>query len=316
MIGAVSAVRHSQRLLTLLLKGSPMQESVLTTILLPAALGLIMLGLGLSLAVADFSNVLTRPKAVAIALFAQVILLPAICFGLVSVLGLDPLLAVGMMLLAASPGGTTANLYSHLFGGDVALNISLTAVNSVLAAFTLPVVVNLSLDHFVGGTQDIGLQAGKVLQVFAIVLIPVAIGMLIRRWRLEFADRMEKPVRILSAVVLAAVIVGAIIQERDRILDYLASVGLVAVLFSAISLTIGYWLPRLFRVERRQAIASGMEIGIHNSTLAITIALSPTLLNNSTIAIPAAVYGVLMFLTTLVFGYAVRRGSEVVVERS
>jgi BASS family bile acid:Na+ symporter len=293
-----------------------MQESVLTTILLPAALGLIMLGLGLSLAVADFSNVLTRPKAVAIALFAQVILLPAICFGLVSVLGLDPLLAVGMMLLAASPGGTTANLYSHLFGGDVALNISLTAVNSVLAAFTLPVVVNLSLDHFVGDAQDIGLQAGKVLQVFAIVLIPVAVGMLIRSWRREFADRMEKPVRILSAIVLAAVIVGAIIQERDRILDYLASVGLVALLFSAISLTIGYWLPRLFQVERRQAIASGMEIGIHNSTLAITTALSPTLLNNSTIAIPAAVYGVLMFLTTLVFGYLIRRGSEVAVGSS
>ncbi|GIH28879.1 transporter [Acrocarpospora phusangensis] len=286
-----------------------MQESVLTTILLPAALGLIMLGLGLSLTVADFTNVLARPKAVAIALVAQVLVLPAICFGLVSLFGLDPLLAVGMMLLAASPGGTTANLYSHLFGGDVALNISLTAVNSILAAFTLPVVVNLSLDHFVGDSQDIGLQAGKVLQVFAIVLIPVAVGMLVRRWQQGFADRMEKPVRILSAVVLAGVIAGAIVQERERILDYLASVGLVAVLFSAISLTVGYWLPRLFQVERRQAIASGMEIGIHNSTLAITIALSPTLLNNSTIAIPPAVYGVLMFLTTLVFGYLVRRNA-------
>ncbi|MET8004830.1 bile acid:sodium symporter family protein [Nonomuraea glycinis] len=284
-----------------------MQQSVLTTVMLPAALALIMFGLGLSLAPQDFARIATRPKAVVIALVAQLLVLPAVCFGLVVLFGLEPLLAAGMMLLAASPGGTTANLYSHLFGGDVALNVSLTAVNSVLAAFTLPIVVNLSLDYFVGSGPDIGLQADKVVQVFAIVLVPVAIGMIVRRLSARFADRMDKPVRILSAIVLAAVIIGAIVQERERLGGYLASVGLVAVLFSAISLTVGYWLPRLFKVERRQAIASGMEIGIHNSTLAITIALSPSLLANSTMAVPPAVYGVLMFGTTLVFGYLVRR---------
>ncbi len=275
--------------------------------MLPAALALIMFGLGLSLAPQDFARIATRPKAVVIALVAQLLILPVICFGLVVLFGLEPLLAAGMMLLAASPGGTTANLYSHLFGGDVALNVSLTAVNSVLAAFTLPVVVNLSLDHFVGSGPDIGLQADKVVQVFAIVLVPVAIGMIVRRVGAAFADRMDRPVRILSAIVLAAVIIGAIVQERERLGGYLASVGLVALLFSAISLAVGYWLPRLFHVERRQAIASGMEIGIHNSTLAITIALSPSLLANSTMAVPPAVYGVLMFGTTLVFGYLVRR---------
>ncbi|MFD2350306.1 bile acid:sodium symporter family protein [Nonomuraea ferruginea] len=284
-----------------------MQQSVLTTVMLPAALALIMFGLGLSLTLGDFARVATRPKAVIVALVAQVLVLPAACFGLVVLFGLDPLLAVGMMLLAASPGGTTANLYSHLFGGDVALNITLTAVNSVLAAFTLPVVVNLSLNHFLGDGQDIGLQADKVVQVFAIVLVPVVIGMLVRRLSVRFADRMDKPVRILSALVLAAVIVGAIVQERERLGGYIAAVGLVALLFSVISLTVGYWLPRLFKVERRQAIASGMEIGIHNSTLAITIALSPSLLANSAMAVPPAVYGVLMFGTTLVFGYLVRR---------
>ncbi|WP_232320176.1 bile acid:sodium symporter family protein [Herbidospora daliensis] len=287
-----------------------MQQSILTTVALPAALALIMFGLGLSLTLRDFADVATRPKAVVIALVAQVLILPAVCFGLVVLFDLEPLLAVGMMLLAASPGGTTANLYSHLFGGDVALNVTLTAVNSVLAAFTLPLVVNLSIGHFVEDGAELGLQADKVLQVFALVLIPVVIGMLVRAWRRSFADRADKPVRIASALVLAAVIVGAIVQERERLLDHLASVGLVAVLFSAISLTVGYWLPRLFRVERRQAIASGMEIGIHNSTLAITIALSPTLLNNSTMSIPPAVYGVLMFGTTLVFGYAVRGSSR------
>jgi len=283
------------------------QQSALTAVLLPAALALIMFGLGLSLAPRDFARIASRPKVVIIALVAQVLVLPAVCFGLVVAFGLEPMLAVGMMLLAASPGGTTANLYSHLFGGDVALNVSLTAVNSVLAAFTLPVVVNLSLDYFAGAGPDIGLQADKVVQVFAIVLVPVAIGMIVRRLSVTFADRMDKPVRILSAIVLAAVIIGAIVQERERLGGYLAAVGLVALLFSAISLTIGYWLPRLFRVERRQAIASGMEIGIHNSTLAITIALSPSLLANSTMAVPPAVYGVLMFATTLVFGYLVRR---------
>nr|WP_245652907.1 bile acid:sodium symporter family protein [Herbidospora sakaeratensis] len=287
-----------------------MQQSILTTVALPAALALIMFGLGLSLTIRDFADVATRPKAVVIALVAQVLILPAVCFGLVVLFDLEPLLAVGMMLLAASPGGTTANLYSHLFGGDVALNVTLTAVNSVLAAFTLPLVVNLSIGHFVEGGAELGLQADKVLQVFALVLIPVVIGMLVRAWKRSFADRADKPVRIASAIVLAAVIVGAIVQERERLLDHLASVGLVAVLFSAISLTVGYWLPRLFRVERRQAIASGMEIGIHNSTLAITIALSPTLLNNSAMSIPPAVYGVLMFGTTLVFGYAVRDSSR------
>lgn len=288
-----------------------MQQSVLTTVMLPAALALIMFGLGLSLTLADFGRVATRPKAVIVALVAQVLVLPALCFGLVVLFGLDPLLAVGMMLLAASPGGTTANLYSHLFGGDVALNITLTAVNSVLAVFTLPVVVNLSLAHFMGGGQDIGLQADKVVQVFAIVLVPVAVGMLVRRISVTFADRMDKPVRIMSALVLAAVIVGAIVQERERLGGYIAAVGLVALLFSVISLTVGYWLPRLFKVGRRQAIASGMEIGIHNSTLAITIALSPSLLANSTMAVPPAVYGVLMFGTTLVFGYLVRRRTDI-----
>ena len=156
-----------------------MNDSVLTSVLLPIALAIIMLGLGLTLTVADFARVLRMPKAVLIALGTQVILLPLICFGLVKLFDLEPALAAGMMLLAASPGGTTANLFSHLAGGDVALNVSLTAVNSVLAVVTLPIVVNLSLDHFLGEGQ-IGLQPAKMLQVFAIVLVPVALGMLLR----------------------------------------------------------------------------------------------------------------------------------------
>jgi hypothetical protein len=155
----------------------------LSSVGLPAALAVIMFGLGLTLTVEDFRRTGRQPRAVGVALAAQVLLLPAICLGLVAALGLDPLLAVGMMLLAASPGGTTANLFSHLFRGDVALNITLTAINSVLAVLTLPLVVNLAVAVFdpPAAAGSVGLELGKTAQVFAVVLIPVAIGMVVRR---------------------------------------------------------------------------------------------------------------------------------------
>ncbi|TCK27304.1 bile acid:sodium symporter family protein [Pseudonocardia endophytica] len=281
-------------------------SEVLVTVGLPIALAIVMLGLGLSLTVADFARVARRPRAVAAALVTQLALLPLVCFGLVILAGLDPLLAVGMMLLAASPGGTTANLFSHLFRGDVALNITLTAVNSILAVVTLPLVVNLSLAWFRpvvdGGT--LGLDLAKSAQVFAVVLVPVAIGMLIRRVRPSFADRADRPVRILSAVVLAAVIVGAILAEEDFV-DYVVEVGVVTVVFCLISLAAGYLLPRLLRVGHAQSVASAFEVGIHNSTIAITIALS--VLGDERLAVPAAVYGVLMFPLAVGAGVLLRR---------
>jgi bile acid:Na+ symporter, BASS family len=285
-------------------------DSWLTSVGLPAALAVVMLGLGLSLTLDDFRRVLSYPRLVVIAMACQVVLLPAVCFGLVILADLRPELAVGMMLLAASPGGVTANLYSHLFGGHVALNVTLTAINSVLAVVTLPIVVNLSTDYFLGDTSTVGLQFGKVLQVFAIVLVPVAIGMALRVRFPATADRLTRPVKVASVVVLFAVITGAILSERDNIADYFLAVGLVALAFNVISLAAGYGLPRLAGVHRPDAIAAGMEIGIHNSTLAITIAISPTLLNNTQMAIPAAVYGIVMFFTAAAFGYLVTRRRE------
>ncbi|MTK04863.1 bile acid:sodium symporter family protein [Micromonospora sp. CP22] len=282
-------------------------DSALTLIGLPVALGIIMLGLGLGLTTGDFRRVARHPKAAVIALVCQVLLLPALCFALVLTFDLPPELGVGMMLLAASPGGTTANLYSHLFGGHVALNISLTAINSVLAVFTLPIVVNLSAAYFLGDARSIGLQFDKVLQVFAIVLLPVALGMLIRARASEVARRLDRPVRVLSVVVLVAVIAGAVLGERDNLADYFVSVGLAVLAFNLLSLGIGYGVPRLAGVERSAAKAAGFEIGIHNSTLAITIALSPALLNSTQMAIPGAVYGVVMFFTAAAFGYLVNR---------
>ncbi|RLP92652.1 bile acid:sodium symporter family protein [Micromonospora sp. BL4] len=282
-------------------------DSALTLIGLPIALGIIMLGLGLGLTIADFRRVAHHPKAAVIALVCQVLVLPALCFALVLAFDLAPELAVGMMLLAASPGGTTANLYSHLFGGHVALNITLTAINSVLAVFTLPILVNLSAAYFLPDGRSIGLQFDKVLQVFAIVLVPVAIGMLIRARVPRIAERLNRPVRILSVVVLVAVIAGAVLGERENIADYFVSVGLAVLAFNLLSLAIGYGVPRLAGVDRSAATAAGFEIGIHNSTLAITIALSPALLDSTQMAIPGAVYGIVMFFTAAAFGYLVTR---------
>ncbi|MBA3549915.1 MAG: bile acid:sodium symporter family protein [Nannocystis sp.] len=285
-----------------------MQSSVLTTIFLPVALGIIMLGLGLSLTIADFKRVVVYPRAVIIGLVCQMLLLPVICYGLAVGFGLPPELAVGLMLLAASPGGATANLFSHLAHGDVALNITLTAVNSLLSLLTLPFIINYSLTAFMGEGKVLPLQTDKVLQVFAIVLIPVSIGMLIRARRPQIADRLDKPVRIISAVFLVLIIAATIIKERAIIGDAFVSVGPAALCFNLASMTLGYGLPRLLRLDKRQSIAIGMEIGIHNGTLAIAIASAPTLLNNSTMAIPPAIYSLIMFFTAGVFGYLVSRG--------
>src|SRR5688572_19273764 len=284
-------------------------DSALTTVLLPLALALVMFGLGLSLTIGDFARVGRQPRAVVIALVLQLFVLPAVCFGLVLLFDLPPLLAVGLLLLAASPGGTTANLFSHLFRGDVALNITLTAINSLVAVVTLPVITNLAIDFFDpedGGT--LGLQFGKTLQVFAIVLVPVVIGMLVRQRATGFADRMDKPVRIASAVVLTLVIVGTIVAERENITGYISDVGLPALLFCLASLTVGFVVPRLFGVVRRQAVASAFEIGVHNGTLAIAIAIS--VLGSVELAVPAAVYSVIMFPAAALFGWAITRSQE------
>lgn len=278
--------------------------SALTTIGLPVALGIIMLGLGLSLTVGDFKRIAKHPKAVIIALVCQLVLLPLVCFGLVLAFRLPPVLAVGMMLLAASPGGTTANLYSHLFRGDIALNISLTAINSIIAVFTLPLIVNLSIAFFEPGDGQVGIQLAKALEVFAIVLLPVALGMLIRWWKPEFAKRMDKPVRIASIIILVVVIAGAVVSNLQPLMENFFALAGVTILFCVLSLTLGFLVPRLFRVSREQAIASSFEIGIHNATLAIVIA--QTVLNNFEMSLPGAVYGVLMFFIAAAFGFIIR----------
>lgn len=281
-------------------------ESGIMVQLLPLALAVVMMGLGLELTLKDFARVAQHPKAVIIALICQLFILTGIAFIIIQLLNLSPLLAVGMMLLAASPGGATANLYSYLFRGDVALNITLTAINSILAAFSLPLIVNWASRYFLNSDEQLGLQFSKVLQVFAIVVAPVVIGMLVRHLAPKFAHRMDKPVRIFSVVLLLLIIVGAVLKEKDNVMDYVVDVGIATSLFCIISLCVGYFVPRLFGIAEAQARASAFEIGIHNGTLALTVALS--LMNNMTVAIPAAVYSIIMFIYAAIFGFIISRG--------
>lgn len=282
-----------------------MQQSATTSLFLPIALGIIMLGLGLSLTLADFKRIKEYPRAIIIALVCQMLVLPALCLGIASLSGISAELCVGLMLLAASPGGPTANLYSHLSNGDVALNITLTALNSVLALFTLPFIVNFSMEIFLGAGQYIPMPFSKVVEVFGIVLIPVSIGMLLKNYAPQFAAKMDKPVRILSALLLVVIIASVTIREKQLLVDYFGQLGLPVLLFNIGSMLTGYFVPQLFGIPKKQSISIGMEIGIHNGTLAIFIAL--TVLGNSAMSVPPAIYSLLMFFTAAAFGFWVKR---------
>src|SRR5687767_11557466 len=279
-------------------------DSALTTVGLPLALAIIMFGLGLDLTVGDFKRVGRTPKAVAIALGCQVVLLPAICFGLVVLFDLPALLGIGMLLLAASPGGTTANLFSHLFRGDVALNITLTAINTVIAVVTLPLITGLAIAYY-DRQDDVTMPLVEIVKVFALILLPVGIGMVVNSRAPDFARRMDKPVRIGSAVILAILVVGILLDQLENVGDYLADVGLIAALFCAISLAVGYFVPKAFGVTGPQAIASSMEVGVHNGTLAIFVAVE--VLDEVEISVPAAVYSIIMFVFAALWGMWVSR---------
>lgn len=286
-------------------------DSGIITIFLPLALAIIMAGLGLELTPKDFSRVGKHPKAVFLALFCQLMVLTSIAFIICKILNLSPLLAIGLMLLAASPGGPTANLFSYLYKGDIALNITLTAINSIIAAFSLPLIVNFAIQHFMSDGQQVGLQFSKVLQVFLIIIVPVCIGMLIRHYSPHLAQRLEKPVRIFAVTFLILIIIGALLKERHNIAEYIGQIGLATALFCICSLAIGYFIPRLFGINSFQARACAFEIGIHNSTLAMTIAIA--IMGSPTIAMPAAVYSIFMYIFAVIFGTLLNKFSPTTV---
>jgi len=263
--------------------------------LLPPAIGVIMFGLGLSLTLADFARVVRYPRAVIVGLLVQTVVLVAVAFAITRLFALPPLLAVGLMLLAASPGGVMANVFSHLAHGDVALNITLTAINSLLALVWLPLVMNLALGYFLGAEHSVPPPTQKIIEVATFIVLPVIVGMLVRRLWAALAQRAEHPVRVASVLLLGCVVVLSIAGSRETIAADFAAVGLACLLFNLISMALGYAIPRLAGLPVRQSISISFEIGVHNAAVAIFVAMQ--ILKENDAAVPAAIYGLVMITT-------------------
>ncbi len=280
-----------------------MNSGIISTALLPLALAIIMFGLGLSLKLADFKRIFLYPKAIFIGSFTQLVLLPVLGFAIAAILLKDsPELAIGLIILAMCPGGPTSNLLTHLANGDTALCISLTAISSIVKIFTIPVMVNIAILHYLGVTSEFHLDVlSSILKIVTITIVPAAIGMLVKAWAPGFAQRAQKPVKIMSAIFLVLVIIAAIYQERGTIVQSMVIAGPAALLLNLSGMLLGYYIPLFFQLPLSQQITISIETSIQNGTLAIAIASSPLMLGNATMAIPAVVYSLIMFVTAGMF---------------
>ena len=277
-------------------------------VVLPLALAFIMLGLGLGLTFDDFARVARRPRDFALGAVCQVVVLPAVAFVLASLWPMAPELALGLMIIAAAPGGVTSNILTAFARGDVALSISLTAVISLLSVVTIPLIVVFSYARFIGeqAGRDISV-AGTAVSVFLIVAVPVLIGLLIRRFAEGFALRVEPASRKLSAVLFVLVLAGAIVQERANIVPYFAEAGLVTLVLNLAMMAIAWLLARMFASGPTQRIAIAIECGLQNGTLAIAVAV--LLFGGGLATVPAATYSLIMFATALIYIAVLRRGA-------
>ena len=284
----------------------------ISTIILAGSLIIIMLGMGLSLVIDDFKRIIVYPKAIFVGLTNQLIILPILGFAIASLFPLRPEIAIGIMILAACPGGPTSNLIAHLAKGDTALSVSLTALSSFITILTIPFIVNFALIHFLREGQVVRLNVLEtIIQIFVIIVIPIGIGMLIRYLKEDFALRMAKPVRTASGIVIALVIIGIVIKEKENFVSYFQQAGLVALALNVATMTVGYFSSRLFKIIDKRAVSISIESGIQNGTLAITIAV--VLLNNAEFAIAPAIYSLLMFFTggvAIYYGLRKARASE------
>lgn len=277
---------------------------MLTDVALPLALAVIMVTLGLSLTVADFRRVVDRPRGIVIGLVNLLVVSPALGFTMAKVFGLDPVLAVGLVLLSASPGGTLANLLTHVARGETALSVSMTALSSVAAVVTVPLYLALAIDAFGADGLDGEVSTlGVVVRVFVITLIPLSLGMLYRARRPEQAIALEPRLKRVAFGAFVLVVVGAVAQEFDRVTESFGSVAPAALALNVAAMSISFAVARAARLADRSATAIAMELGVHNSTLTITVAtaISPEL------AIPGAVYSVFMFLTAGAFAAVMAR---------
>ncbi|MBS9524737.1 bile acid:sodium symporter family protein [Litoribacter alkaliphilus] len=284
-----------------------MEQNIVTDLLLPLALAVVMLGMGLNLVPADFKRIFRNPKPISIGLLNQLLLLPLMAFLLLLLFSLKFELAVGVMLLAACPGGPTSNLCTHLAKGDIALSVSLTAITTVVSMFTIPLIVNFSILHFMPEGEAVTLpMAGTIIKLLIIAIIPIVLGMVIRNFALSWARMADRPVKFMSAVFLVVIIGGAIVKEREHLVEYFILAGPVTLSLNIMTLLMGYLTSKLFSLNVRQRITVSIESGIQNGTLAITIAAS--MLQNTAMTIPPAIYSLLMFFSAgVVIALAIRK---------
>ena len=287
-----------------------MDSPILTSFVLPAAIAVIMWSLGLTLTRADFRRVLVAPRGVAIGMLNLALISPLLAVAMAELFALPPTLAVGLVLLGASPGGMMANMLTHLSRGDTALSVTMTAISSVCAMITVPLFLELSANHF--GATDIGdvSMLGVVARVFAITIVPVAIGMEMRRRNPARVDAAYPRVRRFALSIFAIVVVGAIASEYDTVAENVADVAGAALALNLAAMLLSFTISKLARLDDRQATAIALELGIHNSALAI--AVGATLATD--VAIPAAVYATFMLFTGGVFAWVMARRNTDPVE--
>lgn len=274
-----------------------------TGALLPIALAIIMGSLGMSLQLADFRRVLVEPRGVAIGLANLLVLSPLLAFAIGEAFDLDPVFAVGLVLMGAAPGGALANLLTHMARGETALSVTMSGVSSVLAVITVPLYLGLAVDHFDAGIGDDVSMLGTVLRVFGITIVPVSIGMAFRARDPARAVRLEPRIKRFSLIMFVVVVAVAVAAEWDRITGSFGTVAPAALALNVAAMTLSFAVARLARLPDRQATAIAMELGVHNSTLSIAVATSI----DTQLAIPAAVYSAFMFFTAGAFARVMAR---------
>lgn len=273
---------------------------MVTEKLLPLALAFIMFALGLGLTLADFARVFRQPRAIAIGLVSQMLLLPLTGFAVALLSGLPPQMAAGLMILAACPGGASAGLITKLAGGETALSISLTAITSILAVFSVPLVVGFGLRHFTQTAFGADLPVFDIVRgVFIITTIPVALGMLLRHWRPGFTTRVEPLAERIAVLLFVGIVIATFINQRQALFDHLASTGPAALILCLLVMGVGFGLGALAGIERRGRIAIAVECGLQNAALAIFLAM--TVLNQPAMAVPGVIYALLMNVCAIAF---------------
>ena len=282
--------------------------NIVTDVILPLALAFIMFVLGLGLTGSDFLRVIKQPRDFLIGAFSQIILLPIIAFILVKMWSIAPELAIGVMIIAAAPGGVTSNLLTSFAKGDVALSVSLTAIISLLCVITIPFIVLTSVGLLSDSniTRDISLFSMS-RDMFLIVTAPVILGMLVRRFASGAALKSEPIAKKISILLFVLVLLGAIAAERENVVSYFAQAGLITLVLNVAMMVIAYYVAKLLATGTEQKKCITIECGLQNGTLAIFVATS--IFGSGMYVIPAATYSLIMFATSLIFVYFVRKTS-------